>query len=98
MQEETMDRRCRYSPPRCSIALDNRWIVRISVMDRPSIPRTILQQNQPVTRHSLSTRTIRYRLKQCFISARCPLLRLSFTGNHRCLRCQWCNKRRAWTT
>ncbi|GFW91697.1 transposable element Tc1 transposase [Trichonephila clavipes] len=35
---------------------------------------------------------------QSGMPARRPLLCLHLTGNHRRLRCQWCNERRAWTT
>ncbi|GFS72744.1 transposable element Tcb1 transposase [Trichonephila clavipes] len=45
---------------------------------------------------SLSARTIRSRLQQCGLSARCPLLGLPLTQNHRCLRRQWCDERRMW--
>ncbi|GFS72736.1 transposable element Tcb1 transposase [Trichonephila clavipes] len=45
---------------------------------------------------SLSASTIRSRLQQCGLSARCPLLGLPLTQNHRCLRRQWCDERRMW--
>ncbi|GFX42500.1 transposable element Tcb1 transposase [Trichonephila clavipes] len=45
---------------------------------------------------SLSARTIRRRLQQSGLSSRGPLLGLSLTQNHRCLRHQWCNERRMW--
>ncbi|GFS72723.1 transposable element Tcb1 transposase [Trichonephila clavipes] len=45
---------------------------------------------------SLSARTIRSRLQQCDLSARCPLLGLPLTQNHRRLRRQWCDERRMW--
>ncbi|GFX27750.1 transposable element Tcb1 transposase [Trichonephila clavipes] len=32
------------------------------------------------------------------MSTRRPLFLLLLTGNHRCLNCQWCDERRAWTT
>ncbi|GFX71007.1 hypothetical protein TNCV_2706101 [Trichonephila clavipes] len=46
---------------------------------------------QSVTHHSVSARTIRHRLQLSGMSARCPLLRLTLTGNNRCLRYQWCD-------
>ncbi|GFY36547.1 transposable element Tc1 transposase [Trichonephila clavipes] len=47
---------------------------------------------------SLSARTIRRRLQQSGLSARCPLLGLPLTPNHGHLRCQWCDERRMWAT
>ncbi|GFT66506.1 transposable element Tcb1 transposase [Trichonephila clavipes] len=44
----------------------------------------------------VSVRTIRRRLQQSDLSARCPLLGLPLTQNHRCLRRQWCDERRMW--
>ncbi|GFV53077.1 uncharacterized protein TNCV_4644361 [Trichonephila clavipes] len=44
MQEETMNRRGRYYPPRCSNAHDNRRIVCMAVMDHAAVPRAISQQ------------------------------------------------------
>ncbi|GFV32505.1 transposable element Tcb1 transposase [Trichonephila clavipes] len=44
----------------------------------------------------MSARTIRRRLQQSDLSARRPLLGLSLTQNHRCLRCEWCDERRMW--
>ncbi|GFT84705.1 transposable element Tcb1 transposase [Trichonephila clavipes] len=45
---------------------------------------------------SLSARTIQRRLQQSGLSARCPLLGLPLTQNHRRLRRQWCDERRMW--
>lgn len=98
MQEGTTDRRGRSHPPRCTTARDDRHIVRMAVMDRAATSRTIAQQIQSVTHHSVSARTIRRRLQQSGMSARRPLLRLPLTGNHRRLRRQWCDERRTWTT
>ncbi|GFT93997.1 HTH_38 domain-containing protein [Trichonephila clavipes] len=62
------------------------WIVRLEVMSRVASLRTIAQQIQSVTHHSVSNRTIRRRLHQNVMSVRHSLPRLPFTGNHRCLR------------
>ncbi|GFW93260.1 transposable element Tcb1 transposase [Trichonephila clavipes] len=70
----------------------------IAVMNHAAPSRTIAQQIQSITHHSVSTHTIRRRLLQNGMSARCPLLPLPLTGNHRRLRHQWCDKRRTWTT
>ncbi|GFW23360.1 HTH_38 domain-containing protein [Trichonephila clavipes] len=43
MQEETMNRWGRSHPPRCTTACDDRWIVRMTVMDRATTSRTIAQ-------------------------------------------------------
>ncbi|GFW91491.1 transposable element Tc1 transposase [Trichonephila clavipes] len=83
-----MDRRCRSHPPRCIPLRDDRWMVRIAVMERAAKSRTIAQQIQLVTHHSVSTRTIRRHLQQSGMFARRPLLRLSLTGNLRRLRRQ----------
>ncbi|GFS53969.1 transposable element Tcb1 transposase [Trichonephila clavipes] len=44
--------------------------------------------------HSVSARTIRRRLQQSGLSARCPLLGLPLKQNHRRLHRQWCDERR----
>ncbi|GFT99736.1 transposable element Tcb1 transposase [Trichonephila clavipes] len=61
----------------------------MAVTDRSVSSRT-------VTHHSVSERTIRRRLQQSGLSARCPLLGLPLTQNHRRLRRQWCDERRMW--
>ncbi|GFS66533.1 transposable element Tcb1 transposase [Trichonephila clavipes] len=43
---------------------------------------------------TVSARTIRRHLMQSGLSARCPLLGLPLTENHRRLRHQWCDERR----
>ncbi|GFX81393.1 hypothetical protein TNCV_142431 [Trichonephila clavipes] len=58
MQEETTDHRD-LSDTRCTTARDEK---RIGRMDRVATSRTIAQQTQSVTHHSMSTRTIRRRL------------------------------------
>ncbi|GFX51104.1 transposable element Tcb1 transposase [Trichonephila clavipes] len=44
----------------------------------------------------VSAYTIRRRLQQSGLSARCPLLDLPMTQNHRRLHRQWCDERRMW--
>ncbi|GFT49617.1 transposable element Tcb1 transposase [Trichonephila clavipes] len=90
-----MDQRGRSHPSRCTTARNKRWIGRMEVMDHAAPSRTIAQQIQSVTQHSVSSRTIRHCLQQSGISAKRPLLRLPLTGNHRCLHRQWCDDR--WT-
>ncbi|GFV26275.1 transposable element Tc3 transposase [Trichonephila clavipes] len=45
---------------------------------------------------AVSACTIRRRLQQSGLSARCPLRGLPLTQNHRRLRRQWCDERRMW--
>ncbi|GFS81838.1 transposable element Tcb1 transposase [Trichonephila clavipes] len=84
----TMDRRGLSRPPRCTTVHDDRRIVRIAVMDRAATSRTMVQQIQSVMPHLVPAHNIRRRLQQREMSAKCPLLRLPFTGNHRRLRHQ----------
>ncbi|GFV86355.1 transposable element Tcb1 transposase [Trichonephila clavipes] len=58
MQEKTMDRRSQSPLPRCITDREGRWIVHIAVMDCAATSRTVAQQIQSVTHHSMSTRTI----------------------------------------
>ncbi|GFV29427.1 transposable element Tcb1 transposase [Trichonephila clavipes] len=44
----------------------------------------------------VSARTIRRRLQQSGLSAKCPLLGRPLSQNHRRLRHQWCDERRMW--
>ncbi|GFV22682.1 transposable element Tcb1 transposase [Trichonephila clavipes] len=97
MQEELTDRGDRSHPPRSTTSHNGRWIVCMAVMDRTATSRTIAQRIQFVTHHSVSIRTIRCCLQQSGMSARRPSLRLPVTGNHRCLRRQWCDEWRTWT-
>ncbi|KFM64106.1 Transposable element Tc1 transposase, partial [Stegodyphus mimosarum] len=97
MQEGKTDRRVRSQPPLCTTSRDDRNIVRMAVTDRSVTSRTIAQNIQSVTHHPLSARTIRRCLQQNGVSARCPLLYLPLTQNHRHLRRQWCYERRMWT-
>ncbi|GFT16572.1 transposable element Tcb1 transposase [Trichonephila clavipes] len=66
------------------------------VTDRSVTSRTVAQQIESVTHHSVSACTIRPRLQQSNLSARRPLLGLPLTQNHRRLHRQWCNERRMW--
>ncbi|GFW57009.1 transposable element Tcb1 transposase [Trichonephila clavipes] len=112
MQKGTTDRRGRSHPPQCTTSHEERYIVRMELTDRSvvKIPldltlrtriiwitsRTVAQHIESVTHHSVSARTIRRRLQQSGMSARCPLLGLPLTQNHKRLLRQWCNKRRMW--
>ncbi|GFT51908.1 transposable element Tc1 transposase [Trichonephila clavipes] len=98
MQEKTTNEWVLFHPPRFTTSRNNRRIVRMAVMDCAATSRTIAQQIQSVTHHSVSTRTIRRRWLKSGISASCPLLRLHLTRNHRRLRHQWFDERRTWTT
>ncbi|GFX83487.1 transposable element Tcb1 transposase [Trichonephila clavipes] len=93
MQEDMMHRRGRSPPPQCTTSREDRQIVRMAVTDRSVASRTIAQQIESVTHHSVSARTIRRRLQQSGLSARCPLLCLPLTQNHRRLHRQWCDER-----
>ncbi|GFT40302.1 transposable element Tcb1 transposase [Trichonephila clavipes] len=94
MQDGTTDRRGRSHPPQCATSLEYRQIVRITVTDRSVTSRTVAQHIESRTHPSVSARTIRRRLQQSGLSARCPLLGLPLTQNHRRLRRQWCDERR----
>ncbi|GFS83704.1 transposable element Tcb1 transposase [Trichonephila clavipes] len=87
MQEGTTDRRGRSHPPQCT-SLEDRQIVRMAVTDYSVTSRTIAQHIESVTHHSVSAGTIQRRIQQSGLSARRPLLGLSLTQNHRCLRRQ----------
>ncbi|GFV82484.1 hypothetical protein TNCV_3982761 [Trichonephila clavipes] len=58
MQEETTGREGRSRPPRCPTACDDRRNVRMAVMDRAATSKTIAQQIQTVTHHSMLAHTI----------------------------------------
>ncbi|GFU76765.1 transposable element Tcb1 transposase [Trichonephila clavipes] len=98
IQEGTTDRRGRSHPPQCNTSSEDRQTVRMAVTDRSATSRTIAQHIESVTHHSVSARTIRRRFQQSVLSARCPLLGLPLTQNHRRLRRQWCDERRMWVT
>ncbi|GFV15562.1 transposable element Tcb1 transposase [Trichonephila clavipes] len=91
MQEGTTDRRGRSHPPQCTTSREDKQIVRMAVTDHSVTSRTITQHIVSVTHHSVSARTIRHRLQQSGLSARCPLLGLPLTQNHRRLRLQLCD-------
>ncbi|GFV08546.1 hypothetical protein TNCV_356531 [Trichonephila clavipes] len=80
MQEETTDEWGRLHIPHCTIARDDRRIVHMVVMDPVATSRTIAQQIQSVTYHSLSVYTIRRYLPQILMSLSHLLLCLSLTG------------------
>ncbi|GFU35086.1 transposable element Tcb1 transposase [Trichonephila clavipes] len=61
-QKSTTDRRDRSHPPQCTTSREDRQIVRMAAMDRSVTSRTIAQQIESVTHHSVSARTIRRRL------------------------------------
>ncbi|GFV49019.1 transposable element Tc1 transposase [Trichonephila clavipes] len=96
MQEGTTDRRGRSHPPQCTTSRENRQIVRMAVTDRSVTSRTITQNIESVTHHSVSACTIRRRLQQSGLSARRTLHYLPLTQSHRRLRRQWCDERRIW--
>ncbi|GFX03857.1 transposable element Tcb1 transposase [Trichonephila clavipes] len=81
MQKETTNQRGRSPLSRCTSARDDRRIVCTRVMDRTTTSRTIAQQIQFVTHHSVSARTIGRHLRQSGMSTRCPLCLLHLTGN-----------------
>ncbi|GFX50839.1 hypothetical protein TNCV_2731931 [Trichonephila clavipes] len=62
IMEETTTRWSRSYPPRCTTVCYDRRIVRMEVMDLVATSRVIATQIQSATHHSVSTRTIRYRL------------------------------------
>ncbi|GFU66198.1 transposable element Tcb1 transposase [Trichonephila clavipes] len=81
MQEGTKDRRGQSHPPQCTTSRDDRQIVRMAGMDRSVTSGTIAQHIESVTHHSVFARTIRRRLQQSGLSARCALLGLP-SQNH----------------
>ncbi|GFV95711.1 transposable element Tcb1 transposase [Trichonephila clavipes] len=83
MQEDTTERRDRSHPSQCTTSREDRQIVRMAVTDRSVTSRTVVQNIESVTHHSVSARTIRRRLQQSGLSARRPLLGLPLTQNHR---------------
>ncbi|GFV66492.1 transposable element Tcb1 transposase [Trichonephila clavipes] len=96
MQEGTTDRRGRSHLPQCTTSREDRQIVCMAGTDCSVTSRTIAQNIESVTHHSVSTRIIRRRLQQSGLSARRQLLDLPLTQNHRRLRHQWCDERRMW--
>ncbi|GFU88683.1 transposable element Tcb1 transposase [Trichonephila clavipes] len=96
MQEGTTDRCGRSHPPQWTTSHEDRQIVHMAVTDRSVISRTVAQNIESVTNHSVSARTIRRRLQQSGLSTEHPLLGLPLTQNHRRLHRQWCDERRMW--
>ncbi|GFU42544.1 transposable element Tcb1 transposase [Trichonephila clavipes] len=97
MQEGTTDPRDQSHSLQCTTSREDRQIVRMAVRDRSVTSRTIAQHIEFVMYHSVYARTIRRRLQQSGLTARCPLLGLPLTQNHRRLRRQLCDERRMWT-
>ncbi|GFS54485.1 transposable element Tc1 transposase [Trichonephila clavipes] len=95
-QEGTTDQRGQLHPPQCTTSRENRQIVCMAVKDHSVTSRTVAQHIESVTHYSVSARTFRRRLQQSGLSARCPLLGIPLTQNHRRLRRQWCDERRMW--
>ncbi|GFX01795.1 transposable element Tcb1 transposase [Trichonephila clavipes] len=96
MQKGTTDRRGRLHSPQCTTSRENRQIMRMAVTDISATSRTIAQNTESVTHHSVSARTTRRHLQQSGLSARRPLLGLPFMQKNRRLRRQWCDERRMW--
>ncbi|GFY16705.1 transposable element Tcb1 transposase [Trichonephila clavipes] len=96
MQGGTTDQRGRSHPPQSTFSREDRQIMRMAVTNRSVTSRTLAQHIKSITHHSASARTIRRRLQQSGLSARCPLLGLPMTQNHKRLRHQWCDERRMW--
>ncbi|GFX34386.1 transposable element Tcb1 transposase [Trichonephila clavipes] len=63
MQEGTTNGRDRLQPPQCTTSREDRQIVRMAVTDRSITSRTVVQNIESVTHHSVSARTIRRRLR-----------------------------------
>ncbi|GFU96786.1 transposable element Tcb1 transposase [Trichonephila clavipes] len=66
------------------------------VTDRSVTSRTVAQNIESVSHHSVSARSIRRRLQQSGLYVRRPLLGIPLTQNHRRLRRQWCDEKRMW--
>ncbi|GFT64216.1 transposable element Tcb1 transposase [Trichonephila clavipes] len=68
----------------------------MAVTDRSVTSTAVTQHIESVTHHSGSARTVRRRLQQSGLSARRPLLGLTWTQSHRRLCHHWCDGRRMW--
>ncbi|GFS62969.1 HTH_38 domain-containing protein [Trichonephila clavipes] len=79
-QEEMTDQWSRSHLPRCTNVRDDRWIVRMAVMDNLATSPTITQQIQSVTHHSVSAPTIRRHFQGSGMSTRFVYLWLETTG------------------
>ncbi|GFW40466.1 HTH_Tnp_Tc3_2 domain-containing protein [Trichonephila clavipes] len=58
IQDGTRDRRGRSHPPQCTTSREDRQSVRMAVTDRSVTSRTVAQNIESVTHHSVSARTI----------------------------------------
>ncbi|GFW39963.1 transposable element Tcb1 transposase [Trichonephila clavipes] len=96
MQESTSNRRGRSHPPLCTTSREDRQTVRMVVTDGSVTSRTVAQNIESVTHHSVSAFTIRCRLQQSGFFTKRSLLRLPLTQNHRRLRHQWYDESRTW--
>ncbi|GFV59868.1 transposable element Tcb1 transposase [Trichonephila clavipes] len=92
-KDGTTDRRGQSHPPQCTTSREDRQIVGMAVTDRSVTSRTVAQHIESVTHHSRVTLSAVY---SSGLSARCPLLGLPLTQNHRRLSHQWCDERRMW--
>ncbi|GFW61876.1 transposable element Tcb1 transposase [Trichonephila clavipes] len=91
-----MDRRVRSHPPQYTTSRKDRQIVCMTVTYLSVTSRTVEQNIESETHHSVTARTIRRRLQQSGLPARRPLFGLPMTQNHRRLCHQWCDERRMW--
>ncbi|GFU56353.1 HTH_Tnp_Tc3_2 domain-containing protein [Trichonephila clavipes] len=91
IQEGTTNQRGRSHPPQCTTSREDRQTVRMAVKDHSVTSRTVAQHIESITHHLVSARTIRRRLQQSGLSARCPFLFLPLTQKHRRLHRQWCD-------
>ncbi|GFV61954.1 uncharacterized protein TNCV_4107581 [Trichonephila clavipes] len=78
------------------VALATTTTTRICNRWRQGVQRTDVVNHIHLSAPLHSARTIQRRLQQSGLSARCPLLGLLLTHNHRRLRRQWCDERRMW--
>ncbi|GFV29061.1 transposable element Tcb1 transposase [Trichonephila clavipes] len=65
-------------------------------MDHSVTSRTVAEHIESITQHSVFASTIRRRLQQSGLFARCPLLGLQLTQNKSRLCHKWCDERRVW--
>ncbi|GFS49511.1 HTH_Tnp_Tc3_2 domain-containing protein [Trichonephila clavipes] len=72
MQEGTVDQPGRSHTPQCTISREDRQIGRMTVRDHSITSRTAAKPIESATHHSVHARTIRRRLQQSGLSARCP--------------------------
>ncbi|GFV42343.1 transposable element Tcb1 transposase [Trichonephila clavipes] len=72
----------------------DRWMQEMT--DRSVTSRTIVQNIQSATHHSVSARTIRRRLHQSGLPQNVHIAWFTLDANHRRLRRQWRDERRMW--